>query len=231
MSDKEENKGGGFFGKLKSLVVEETPDGPKKPDPSAATVAVAPVVPASTSIFARGTSAPAPTTGVVDDPQIRRVLDDTVAKFPALTAFRENYKGLQTVIPDEWTRTRAAIATTISRGFDSNVILSQADECLRALDAAEQKDNAAVTRALQDRVGKLEAEVATKLQQAEQLRLEAKRLEGEVAAQRSAIATERAGIDTMHQNFVATVTAYRQEFTGIKTRVSQQQTSLQGKGV
>ena len=215
MSDKGENTGGGFFGRLKSLVVEEDPRRPADTAPSAAVAVVArpsPVVPVRTAAVSA--------VGTVVDPRIKEKFEKALAAFPACNTFRVVLKSM-THLPDERVRVQTALVVIKAQGYELPTILKEAGDCLEAVDAEERAFAATAAKQIQDRIGNREENVQKNVARIEALRQEIAGLEADVSREQTEIVAARAGIDEMQRCFTDTAASYKAELTGIKQKISQ----------
>jgi hypothetical protein len=222
MSEKEAKKGGGIFGALKGLVLEE--EEPKASDDAAETPA-APAAPAPQGAHPAPARASVPSS-VAADPKVRAVLEKAVheAALPAYVAFQGVIANL-TMIPDERTRIQAALGAVKAQGHDLDAVLKDIDESLEAIDAKEREVQQAAAKAIKERVGAREEDANGKAAQAVELRKQADALEAEVREERAQIATDRASIDETQRTFAATASGFRAELQQMKQKIS-----MQGKG-
>lgn len=226
MADENEGSGGGLFGRLKGAIFEDSAEDTEaadRPKPAPAQRSAAPAVPPTGHRVAQaGTT----------DPKIRAVLQrpvDEAAK-PAYTAFQATMTNLSTVIPDEATRIKAAIAT-LPQGLSLAQLVTDIDECLAAIAQKEGEATATAQRKRQEQVGRLEQElqgadggIAQKREQIATLQREIAQLEATRSRLQGEIRTAGSGIDETLAAIAATAAEMRTELTGIRAKIKQQQT-------
>ena len=221
----EKKESGGFLRGLKNLVLEEEPDTERQSSAEAGTATERPIPTQRLT----PSSPPVPSNGGTPDPKVRALLDKYVqeAALPAFSAFNDTLTKLQDVIPDEGTRIKAALKT-LPDGAGLSAVLTDIDECIQALDDKERAASQAAEKAIAERVGAKEAEVAAvrgdieaKKAQIADLQKEIVQLEASASTAQTEIASERREIEETQRRFSATVAAYRAEIGKTKQKITQ----------
>ncbi len=192
------------LGYLKNMVIEEVPETSK----------AAPPLPPKPTI-------PVPSPESID-PAIKKILEQEVqlAAHPAYSQFLSLSESMSTVIPDENTRFRAALAALAPQNIAIKDILFDVDECIQALDKKEREATAASAKARQARVGSREAELKNIRLTAARLQDELAKANADSARLEAELADEVRKIEETEAQFAAAITSYRKELNERKDRIS-----------
>ena len=230
MSETKSGGGGGLFKKLKGAIFEADPNAPEtEPEPVAARPPARGVSPTVVSTVSAPSTVRSVPTGT-SDPKIRAVLEKPVieAAKPAYTAFLATMSNLKSVIPDEVTRIKAAIAT-LPAGTSLAQLIVDIDECLAAITKKEGEVSDAAQRKRTKDVGGLEqqlkdaiAGVAQKREQIAALQREISQNDAVESRLRAEISTASADIDNTLAATAATAAEMRQELTEVRSKIKQQ---------
>lgn len=222
-----EKKSGGFFGALKSLVVEETQDGAEKPAATAV-----PAASRNTPVPAAPPMPPVPDAAI--DKAAREKLESALT-IAAPEGYREVTDTLSTLadtIPDERTRYTAMIKLLAKRGMATDHLLEDMDKAIGILEGKSRDFHDELEHQITKKVGGKQQAVADLDHQIEERKAQIAALSSEVDQLTARRNEEASGIEVERQKIAAVqaqfTAAYNAVHAGVKDR--RDKLSTYGKG-
>jgi chromosome segregation ATPase len=195
------------------------------PEKNVQTPAVAPVAAPTRPIGGFPLTSPSVAPPAVDEQaldKLEKVLQKATPK--SYADFVDQYNKLSSIIPDETTRFKAALATSGGTAADLAMGL---DTCLQALDGARQQFTArlegqrkSLTEGAQAAVAATQQTVDAKRQQIAALQAEITALEGQLRAQTDDFDSKRQGLERLGQGFEAAYQQVSGRLAAQKSRIS-----------
>jgi len=221
MSETKESKG--FWGSLKGLVVEETPDASK----------ATPAVAGATVVYKQDPStvafSPSPVAQVVtSDPTVRKKLEALLEKAapPGYQEVMATIATLVDIVPTEEGRYKAAVRLALKKGHTLDQLLGDVDERLRVLETAKQnfaasseKNSATLVSSKEESARSATALAQEKQNQAMQLQKEAEELRLQAANLFHEAQDEKNRVALVVSQFLATYEEMKKEFQAERSKI------------